>query len=417
VGEIAGSEAAGGGNAGGCRLIVRVAIVGAALALGAGGEARGSGDGALVPRVGFGRAEYERVRDLPLTWASPGADPDSSLTVSGYMQHRHVLSFQNGGEGKGAAGADVATGRDIRRLRIRFDGHVGDPSLRYHISHSFTRSGSDGLADARIDKDLGDSGLTLTMGRFRLPMLREFFQSAPRLLAVDRSLTHSVFTLDRSTGIQLGYESDESPFRGSVAASNGINSLEGFEVEDTEWAVTGRGELLLAGDSFSRFRYGATDDEEGFSWMVGAAGHAEGFREGGHLYQWTLDSEMKGTGWSLFGAAIGRRGDPLGLDDFYDMGFVVQGAVRATERLEPFLRYDVVVPDGDRSGDDPFNTITAGVNYFIAGHAIKLSADVQWFIDAAGENDLVRSFGGIGFIDNGTNAGEVALRLQLQIMF
>jgi hypothetical protein len=66
-----------------------------------------------------------------------------------------------------------------------------------------------------------------------------------------------------------------------------------------------------------------------------------------------------------------------------------------------------------------FNEFTAGVNYYLSphSHAVKFTADVVYYADSTtGTPILGGTNTGINLLPE-TDAGEVALRVQMQVMF
>jgi len=338
---------------------------------------------------------------------------DASLDINGFIQFRYVVNSRDPSD---PADAEVASGFGVRRLRVSFEGYLGDPSLRYDLTASFERAGTTEFSDATIKKEWEDLGVTLTAGRFKLPFLLEFVQSATRLLAVDRSPVNTVFSLDRSVGLQLAYQPESERFRVRAAFSGGAaDDFDSFATETSRWAVTARAEANLLGSGLGRFSTAASDDEAELGWLVGLAGHAEERSgEQGHFYSWTADTQLKGYRWTLQGAAVGSLMVPRDAPDFYDMGFVVQGGAFVAENVEAFVRYDIILPDGDREESDSFSSVTAGLNYYIVGQNLKLSTDVQWFPDALDET-FVDPSTGIALLES--EGSQLVARVQLQLRF
>ena len=115
---------------------------------------------------------------------------------------------------------------------------------------------------------------------------------------------------------------------------------------------------------------------------------------------------------------VGRHIDATGLDlDQY--GVVVQAGYFVSDQWELFGRYEW--GDDDTAGPD-LSILTAGVNYFFAGHRLKWGADVGVAL-----NEVTGTWGD-GFIGAGgdlagwrTDApgekGQVVIRSQIQLLF
>jgi hypothetical protein len=93
--------------------------------------------------------------------------------------------------------------------------------------------------------------------------------------------------------------------------------------------------------------------------------------------------------------------------------------VRALKDTEPFVRWEALLPDEDRGTDEEvFNFITVGVNEYIAGHAVKATADVVVALEDTGGLVAIGVLPQTGLGLLGDNDGdEVVIRLQFQLMF
>ena len=185
---------------------------------------------------------------------------------------------------------------------------------------------------------------------------------------------------------------------------------------------------------------------EEYAAMIGAAGHIESNETlnpvgvaGGSadvlFAGYTADVSVEGDGWNFFAAFFGFSSDYEGLLDldgdatpdnlsFTDMGVVVQGGVFVPDTdVEVFARYDGIFVDEDRAGDDTFNTLTFGMNWYWAGHAAKFTLDAQIFLDESLGADgvpLANAAGGLNtnksFVGDDDD-GQIAVRAQFQLLF
>ena len=345
------------------------------------------------------------------------ADDDGQrLEVSGFVQFRWV-----GVAREAPQEPDFEHGFDVRRLRLTFEGTVIDPRLSFKITPSFSRNGGEaGLSDAYIDYAIHD-GLVLRLGQFKPPLLAEELMSAKRQLAADRSLTNSVFTLQRSEGVMLEWE--RGPWRGGASITDGARAAESpWHDDDADFAATARVERAVDG-AFRQFRAFSAPRDTERGWLVGAAAHYElGANRPGQpqtsAVTGTLDSMWQGDGWNAFVAAIARHADnDPAAGSALDAGLVAQAGRFLTGDIEGFVRWDGVLPDGDRPGDELFQCVTLGANWYIHGHALKLTTDLQWFPDRASDNDLISTNGGVGYLDGGADRNEVVVRAQVQLLF
>jgi len=142
------------------------------------------------------------------------------------------------------------------------------------------------------------------------------------------------------------------------------------------------------------------------------------------MFAYTLDYSLEGNGWNFYLAGVGNHTDPdeggsdANTDDF---GVLAQFGIFVSASDELFARWDWVIPDGDRTGDDDFHTLGLGWNhyFFPESHAAKFTADVQWFVNEPDQNDLTA-----GIMDSNNNAlrtdsesDQIALRLQMTLVF
>ncbi len=338
------------------------------------------------------------------------ADEAFSLRFQGHVQFRYIANIRDTDE----RSDDFEGGFQARRIRISFSGHAYE-IFEYKLTLSNERdSGEIRLSDGWISAELAD-GVSMKWGQFKLPLLRERLASAKRLLAADRSMVDAVFSQGRSQGVELALSSER--LSASLAFSDGLRSANtDFDDDDTDWAITTRAEWTIAGNR-TALRDLTGEQGRDFSAILGGAFHIEesADRPGESaeaLYEWTADLTLAGDGWSSLIAGVGRRSDA---EHATDWGVLAQASLFVTETTAPFLRYDAVIPDTDRNGDEVFSTITAGFNYFLHGHAAKFTFDVQWFLDAADDNDLIRDRTGIGYLAG--DEDEIVVRAQFQLLF
>lgn len=338
------------------------------------------------------------------------SDGNFMLRMNGLLQVRYTWNNQDD-----SAGDTNRWGFENRRTRLKFSGHVVDPSWRYVIYGDFGSSGSLTLLDAYIQKKF-DNGWAMTVGQFKTGFLREELVSASKQLTADRSLVNAEFGQGRSQGIKFSYSGDQ--FRGSFAATNGLRDTNGRAIdEDTELSLAGRVEMLAAGNwgQFSDFT-SSRGSEYGALIGLGAFYERDEFGTVSMTDQTeqiglTLDASIESDGWNFFVAGIYRQLDNDATDqDQY--AFVVQGGYYFQDDLEGFLRYEY----GDLDDDmDELSVITVGVNKYFAGHQVKWTTDVGYGLDAVNSNWASNS---LGYRADGMDEdGQLVLRSQLQLTF
>ncbi|HRJ48926.1 MAG TPA: porin, partial [Phycisphaerales bacterium] len=322
--------------------------------------------------------------------------------------------------------------------RLQAAGTVLDPNLRFRIEGEFSRtSGEFGLLDAWSSYTFTDGwleGATIRGGQFKMPLLREQLVPDTAALTMERSVVDSVFSQGRSQGVDARWQDDRIRLTGGLGDGIGSLNTRYTSSSESDVALTGRMEFKWGDGDWVRF-----EDSPGWklSPYAGMAGVAFHWQHSGNtatpgsgspgpvsqsdLLMYTADVTSEGDGWSVFASFVGSHlsGDN-GAPGFDDFGLVAQGAMFLTGQDEVFVRWDTVFPDGNRTGNDPFNTLTAGYNHFFVpeSHALKFTADVCWFLDSTTSNSLVaaRLNGRNGLLAD-SEGNQFCVRFQLQMMF
>jgi hypothetical protein len=199
----------------------------------------------------------------------------------------------------------------------------------------------------------------------------------------------------------------------------------------TDFAVTARADLMLAGDWKQYADFSAWSGEE-FAAFVGAAMHYEIAETGDaqtaspgvdSFITYTVDGSLETSGFNAYGALIGRQVDLVAgapTSNFNDFGALVQaGYMLVPDKLEPYIRYEWISPDDDR-GFDEMNLITIGGNYYFNKHSAKFTADLIWALDElngfAFSSPTSRT--GLGLLpDSPGQSDQIVLRMQFQLLF
>lgn len=334
---------------------------------------------------------------------------DARPSISAWTQVRYTANVRE----VEPPADDLTQGISLRRTRLTLSGDVND--LSYKLTASFSRSnGGARLSDAFVKHALTDQ-VSIQVGQFKAPFLREELTSAKRLLAADRSLANSIFTLSRVQGIATHVDSDHH--RLSVMIHDGIDGANtDFDQSPADFAVAARDELLLWGDDFSAFGQATSPRGTMPAGVIGGAIEYEALHGASFDNQVsaTIDLDVKADGWGLMVAGIVRHqwgGDP----SLTDGALVAQGGFYVDEQSELFGRADLVLADSRRPASDLFPVFTVGVNHYIIGQALKATADVQYAPTATSDNSLIGSNTGLGLLDS--DGAQVVLRLQLQAVF
>ncbi len=343
-------------------------------------------------------------------------DGNFLLRFRGVLQVRWTLNNAH----DALDGEDTEYGFEVRRAKLIFEGHVIDPSWEYKVQGQFNRDGGAfELEDAWVRKTLGED-VGLQFGQFKLPFLVEENMADTKLLAVDRSLVAEHFKQGRSKAVQVAWRNDR--FRVQGAYSDGFRSLNtDFDDLDPETSAnnfTGRFDWLAKGtwkqfEQFTSPRGSELAVRAGAAIAVQKSKYATPFKE--QFLTWTIDAQVNGDGWNVFGYIVGRNNDfddPADLDqDQY--GIVLQGGFMVSESWEVYGRYEW--GDSDIPGEDDLSVLTVGANWYVHGQNLKWSNDV-----GVGFTSVSSAWAssGVGWrADRPGEDGQVVVRSQFQLAF
>ncbi len=144
---------------------------------------------------------------------------------------------------------------NVRRLRLRFDGFLGQNSFTYYLQLSFSRgdqdwdnSGFPGIVrDAMVFYTFSPS-FYMGFGQGKLPGNRQRVVSSGSLQFADRSAVNAIFNVDRDFGVMAYYVSQlaglDYRLKGAISSGEGRNITK----TDSGLSYTGRIELLPLGE-------------------------------------------------------------------------------------------------------------------------------------------------------------------------
>lgn len=328
---------------------------------------------------------------------------------------RNVTNFsRNNGDDS------VENGFDIRRLRLRFEGHAITPDLTYAIQ--FTAPPNSG--DARIDdawvKYQFHPGWYVKGGQFKDPLLHEQLVSGRRQIAADRPLLVVEMTgspENRVQGVTVMYDAAKQPWRLEAGFTDGITSentnFRDFPVNSTNFGAVARLEYFAQGDRKAYDDFTALGNDKDLL-VFGAAGD---ITQAGSDSVWlhTLDAQWENTrGVGLYAAYVGRIIETSD-NDSYDWGIQAQGNyLFAPPRWEGFARYEFIHLDDEVNfvsgeSEDSFHVFTLGVNYYIHRHYAKFTIDASYLPNGAPSDQPT-----LGIL--GADDSEFLLRGQFQLI-
>jgi hypothetical protein len=177
--------------------------------------------------------------------------PDSlyQLNIRFRMQNR-VTYIENDGENGTYDG-------QIRRLRLRLDGYVGNPKFLYAIQLSFAPGDVGEIKEGENINIIRDAVVfyrpnknwNISFGQTKLPGNRQRVNSSGGLQLTDRSINNAKFTIDRDFGFQV-HNLNEFKDKFSYNFKSAISTGEGRNVtgkSDDGIAITGKVELFPFG--------------------------------------------------------------------------------------------------------------------------------------------------------------------------
>lgn len=376
------------------------------------------------------------------------ASPDGNfkLKISGQIQLRYVVNHANGLSSASPAapngdGAPYEWGGENRRSKLKFSGHVIDPSWTYTVKGGFQREagGTFRLEESWIAKSFGE-GWKVKVGQFKAPWMREELVSSSRQLAVERSIVNEYFNQGYAQGIELSHTAEN--YRVSAWAGDGIGSRglgparansqnTPWNQTSTNYSFVARGEWKFAGEwgqfkDFSSRRGSEFAAMAGVSGLVQRANQNIGPANGTLASGVTADLTLDFDGASIFASGVWTniaRPESQGGATSNPFGFTIQGGYFVSEDVEVFGRYEYMDYDYAQSlaaaDSGKFDGMTVGANWFI-NPAVKLTLD--WTINFA---SLDNSSANSAFVSNSAGfrpdqpgaKNQWALRAQLQLLF
>ncbi len=189
---------------------------------------------------------YSYGKGLGLT----SADSLFQFNIRFRMQNRATATFAEDEESEFSA--------QVRRLRLRFDGFVGNPKFAYVIQLSFAAGDVGVIQEGQNINVIRDAivfyrpneNWNIGFGQTKLPGNRQRINSSGALQFTDRTINNSRFNIDRDFGLQVYYLKN-NPDRFGYEIKTAISTGEGrnwTQTSDNKMAYTGRVELYPFGN-------------------------------------------------------------------------------------------------------------------------------------------------------------------------
>lgn len=347
--------------------------------------------------------------------------PDSlyQLNLRFRMQNR-VTYLENEGENGAYDG-------QVRRLRLRFDGYVGNPKFLYAVQLSFAPGDVGELKDGENLNVIRDAVFAyrpnkkwnFSFGQTKLPGNRQRVNSSGGLQLTDRTINNGKFTIDRDFGFQIHNLNEYKDkfsynFKGAVSTGEGRNST---EKPDDGVAFTGKIELLPLGAFAKDGTYFEGDimrekkPKLMFSGAFQQNNHARRTQGqlGNDLYEKRtmrsvlLDAMFKYNGWAAMSSFMSRTTtenavtfDPTDITKsnyaFVGNGFDYQLSYNTTSNYEFITRYSIQKVGKDIRNFAPNSKqLSFGLTRYIWEHTFKLQTEVTFdtleYIDGTTKNN------------------------------
>ncbi len=356
--------------------------------------------------------------------------PDSlfQMNIRFRMQNR-VTYLENDGESGAYDG-------QIRRLRLRLDGYVGNPKFLYAIQLSFAPGDVGEIKEGENINIIRDAVVfyrpnkhwNISFGQTKLPGNRQRVNSSGGLQLTDRTINNAKFTIDRDFGFQV-HNMNEFKDKFSYNLKAAISTGEGRNVTgkaDDGIAVTGKVEVLPFGAFAKDGTYfeGDVIREKKPKLMLSGAfqqnNHARRTQGqlGNDLFEKRtmrsvlLDGMFKYKGWAAMASYMSRSTTENAItfnpDDltesnyaFVGNGFDYQVSYNTKKNYEFIGRYSIQKVGNDIETKTP-NTkeYSIGVTKYIWEHAFKLQGEINY--------DTLEYF-------NGTTKNNWYVRFQVEI--
>jgi phosphate-selective porin OprO/OprP len=347
--------------------------------------------------------------------------PDSlfQFNIRFRMQNR-VTYMENEGENGAYDG-------QIRRLRLRFDGYVGNPKFLYVIQLSFAPGDVGEIKEGENINIIRDAVVfyrpnknwNISFGQTKLPGNRQRVNSSGGLQLTDRSINNARFTIDRDFGFQV-HNTNEFKDRFSYNLKTAISTGEGRNVtgkSDDGVAITGKVEILPLG-AFSKdgtyFEGDIVREKKPKLMLSGAfqqnnnAQRTQG-QLGNDLFERRtmksvlLDAMFKYNGWAAMTSYMSRTTNDNAVTTnpenstetnyaFVGRGFDYQLSYNTVSNYEIIGRYSIQKVGGDIKNFAP-NTkqYSIGLTKYIWEHSFKLQTELTFdtldYIDGSSKNN------------------------------
>ena len=320
----------------------------------------------------------------------------------------------------------------IRRLRLRFDGYVGNPKFLYAIQLSFAPGDVGEIVEGENINIIRDAVVfyrpnknwNISFGQTKLPGNRQRVNSSGGLQLTDRTINNGKFTIDRDFGFRV-HNMNEFKDKFSYNLKAAVSTGEGRNITkkaDDGVAVTGKIELMPLG-AFSKdgtyFEGDIAREKKPkllFSGAFQQNNHARKTQGqlGNYLFEKRtmksvlLDGMFKYNGWAAMASYMSRTTNdnaitinPEDITEsnyvFVGDGFDYQLSYNTLSNYEFIARYSTQKVGGDIKNLAPDSKqLSFGVNKYIWEHTFKLQSEISFdkltYFDGTSKNNWYLRF-------------------------
>jgi phosphate-selective porin OprO/OprP len=307
-------------------------------------------------------------------------------------------------------GKEMTFDGQIRRLRLRFDGYVGNPNFLYVLQLSFAPGDVGEIESGENLNIIRDAVVyyrynakwNIGFGQTKLPGNRQRVNSSGALQLTDRSITNGRFNIDRDFGFFLNHFREGANIfswniRTAITTGDGRNYT---KAPDNGLAYTAKLEFLPLGKFGKDGVYFEGDlfREPAPKFMISGAYHynhkakrqagvlGDDLFEARNIRAFLLDALFKYRGLALMGSYMNRNvKNPITRDDAGNSsrintgyGTDVQISYLFADYYELIGRYSTLTPTGENKEVNPDQSqFTLGLTKYIWEHAFKVQLEAS----------------------------------------
>jgi len=352
----------------------------------------------------------------------------------------------NSRDGAALGDDDTTIGFQFQDVEVAIEGDVTE-NMRARMSFQFGSSNSNfgagagvaALEDAFVDWDVNED-FGLRVGQFIPAYSAQASTSEFNMMGTYRAVSHEyIGTPSWTQGVEAHFGGDTWSL--AVGFSDGIRSRNSpFDGAEFDYAIN------------ARFDFFSDSDKARFDNQTSWRGSANGWRAGAGVIvagigrtnpsalgdtdwlAYTVDGAYEGDGWAVRAAFYATDIDTDGSVAHSNMGFEIGGSMFFSDQWEGFARWDTLILDddagaGQTTGEDTFNFVTVGANYYFVpeSQAAKFTLELGVSLDETADivsvtgDAAVPAFGGSSstgfFREAAGESGQIMISGTMQWLF